>query len=642
MRLRIALTLLAIAATPSLRLAAQAIDAEMPAETIEPDWMTRKQARLYNLYIPAPRGQIVDRNGLPLAQTRISYNLSLAFPTPLDFTDQRVLQYARQQIAVAEALLKRKIDISNELILKHYRNRGIIPLDLAQDLLPAEVDVARNTLKAPLVLRPIYLRFYPNGPVAGSIIGYCGKTGRTADGPLQNRDLLWPDIEGREGLEQSFEDQLKGRPGILTLTFNANGEKTSERISRQPEPGYNVVTTLDLNIQRIAEDALAKGCKRGAAVVMEPATGDILALASWPTFNPNVFIPQVDPEVFRKLNEDPAKPLFPRAFRSGYPAGSTFKTFIGLAALETRTIDDNTTFGCPPYFSIGSISFKNWKSSDAGSLNFRQALTQSCNTWFYQVGLKVGARNIIDYSTRLGLGMRTGIPLAGEVQGRIPTDDYMLKVHRRKILNGDICNMAIGQGDILISPLQMTQAMSTIANGGRLNQTRLVKQVQTLNNEIVTAYEVRAKAVTQIRPEVMEEMRAALVDVVSSGSGTARRASVPHVKVGGKTGTAQWGPDKRQKTAAWFAGFAPVDEPKYAYAALYEGSPGDDSVHGGTHAAPIIGKILRELFKNESQKPKEKKKPKGNGKPEEPPVARAVPFEEGAAPPSAPVEDQSN
>lgn len=637
MRRRISLLVFVLALAPNVSLLAQAIDAETPAESIEPDWMTRKQARLFNLLIPAPRGQIVDRNGLPLAQTRISYNLALSFPTPLDFTDQRLLQYARQFIASAEGLLKRKIEVPTELILKHYRNRGVIPLDLVQDLMPAEVEQVRNAVKPGpgLVLRPIYLRFYPNGPVAGSVVGYCGKTGRTADGPLQNQDLLWPEIEGREGIEQSFDEQLKGRPGILTMTFNANGEKTSERISRQPEPGYNVVTTLDLNIQRIAEEALAKGLKRGACVVMEPSTGDILALASWPTYNPNVFIPQVDPEVFRKINEDPNVPLLPRAFRSAYPAGSTFKTFVGLAALESRTIDGNSTFDCPGSFSIGSLTFNNWKASGSGSLNFVDALEQSCNTWFYQVALKTGARNIIDYTHRVGLGMRTGIPLAGEMQGRIPTDEYMMKVHKRRILQGDVCNMAIGQGDILITPLQMAQAMNTIANGGRLLQARLVKQVQTLNNEIFTAYEVRPKQITPIRPEVMDQMRKALVEVVSGGSGTAHRAAVPNVKVGGKTGTAQWGAPPRERTAAWFAGFAPVENPKYSFAALYEGSPNDNSVHGGTHAAPIIGNVLKQLFKEESKKPKEKKKPKKEEE-EEIPTPRAVPLD------AAPQDDQSN
>jgi penicillin-binding protein 2 len=239
-----------------------------------------------------------------------------------------------------------------------------------------------------------------------------------------------------------------------------------------------------------------------------------------------------------------------------------------------------------------------------------QALTQSCNTWFYQAGLKLGSKPIIKWATRVGLGQKTGIPLKAEEKGNIPNDDYMLRVQHRKILQGDVANMSIGQGDILITPLQMAQALGVIANGGQFHQTRLVMQIQSLDNKVVAAYPDRVRDELAIKPEIMTQLRKALVAVTEDGNGTAHRAQVKGIHVAGKTGTAQWGPKEKQRTAAWFTGFAPADNPRYAFAAVYEGEPGDNGIHGGTHAAPLIGKVLKQIFapaKTDEEKSDEEK-----------------------------------
>ena len=222
-------------------------------------------------------------------------------------------------------------------------------------------------------------------------------------------------------------------------------------------------------------------------------------------------------------------------------------------------------FDCPAAITIGDHTFRNWKKSGAGSLNFVQALTQSCNTWFYQVALKIGADPIIEYAHRLGLGKRTGIPIYAESDGNIPTDDYMMRVHKRVIKRGDVANMAIGQGDILITPLQMAQALSVIASSGKFHQTRLVKQVQSLDNKVVAAYPDRMREEIPVSPQIDKALRRALQNVVYDGQGTAHSAKVKGVRVAGKTGTAQWGPENKQRTAAWFAGFVPAENPEYAF-----------------------------------------------------------------------------
>lgn len=605
-----------------------------------PTWDTQKHARTYVLNIPAPRGQIVDRNGQPLAQTRVSYNLAIVFPTPLTFDEGEILRYTEKQILMGRSITGRPISMSQDLILKHYKNRGILPLVIAQDLKPNEIEEFNRRKPETLTLQPTYQRFYPNGPLAGHIIGYAGRTGRNPDGPIENGQVLWPGAEGREGLEQTFDDQLQGKEGQYNIAFDPSGRKASEQISIPPQPGYNVVTTLDVELQRLCEQVLEKGVKRGAIVMIDPNNGDILAMASWPTINPNAFIPNISADAFKALQDDPQIPLLPRAYRSAYPPGSTFKIAVGIAALQEHVIEIDNEFSCPPSMEIGNMTFRNWKKSDAGSLNFADALTQSCDTWFYQVGIKTGSRKMGDWATKLGFGMRTGIPLAAEAEGRIPTDEYMKKVHGRKMLDGDLANFSIGQGDVLSTPLQMAQAMAVVGNGGTFYQTRLVKQVQSIDGQIVTAYGVRARAQLDLEPKIVKDVKKGMVQVVSSSMGTAGKASVPNVKVAGKTGTAQWGPKSKERTAAWFSGFAPADKPKYAFAALYESDASNADVHGGTVAAPLIGKVLREVFKDEAKETKVKKKKKPGEEEKEMEVRRAEPVRpEPAEPKQEPAKD---
>ena len=576
-------------------------------EVPRPTWETQKQARTYLLNVPAPRGQITDRHGAPLAQTRVGYNLGLSFPTPLEFTDGQAVNFARSQILTAQDLLGRTFDVTDEAIIQHYNNRGVLPLILAEDLSGEDVAKVSRGLGTGLVLQPAYFRHYPLGYMAAHIVGYTGRVAPLSVKPIENRDLVFPDAEGREGLEQAFDDQLRGTPGVLNLTLNAEGKRTTERMVENPIPGYNVITTLDLKVQKACEEALAKSGRRGAIVVVDPNNGEILGMASRPSFDPNAFIPMIKAEEFAKLNDDPAVPLYPRAFRSAYPPGSTFKTFVGLAALQSGLYAPDTKVSCPGGLQVGNFYFRNNRSGHSGRLTLAQALAQSCNTWFYQVGLKIGAAPIIDWADALGFGKRTGIPLRAESPGNIPTDDYMLRVHNRNILQGDVANMSIGQGDILVTPLQMAAAMGVIAAKGSFHQTRLVKQVQSLDNKVVAAYPDRVRAELNIDEPNLEAVDKGLVMVTTHGTGTGRRAAtVRGVKVAGKTGTAQWGPVSKRRNAAWFAGYAPANHPPlYAFSVVAEGNSGE-TVSGGTTAAPLIGSILSNLLKD--YKPPEKVK----------------------------------
>jgi penicillin-binding protein 2 len=591
-------------------------------ETIAPTFETQKLARTYILDVPAPRGQITDRNGEPLAQNKLSYNLAINFPTPLDFSDTQALSFAREKIDRTARLIGRKIKISDDAILRHYHNRGIMPMEIVQNLSELEYEQIKNNPPPGVMVRPIYVRAYPNGKVAGQIIGYTGKTGRNPDGIVDNHETLWPETEGREGLEQTFNEMLTGKHGEYKLTFDKDGRKTSEKLITPPDPGYNVVTTLDLRLQQLAEKALEARAKRGAIVIIDPNNGDILALASWPTYDPNLFVPSISAEQLKALQDDKDIPLLPRAYRSSYPPGSTFKIAVGIAALESGAVHPDDRFDCVPAIQIGNVTFHNWKKGNRGALNFVQALTESCDTWFYQVGIKTGAQPIIDWALQLGFGAKCGIPVRGEAEGRVPNDEYMKATHGRRLLNGDIANMSIGQGDTQVTPLQMAQAMGIVANGGTLYQTRLVQQVQTFDNQLVTAYQVRAKRTLNLSSETLDELHTGMIDVVNAGGGTAHQASLDNAEVAGKTGTAQWGPKNKERTAAWFAGFLPADQPRYAFAAVYEGDVGS-KVHGGSAAAPMIADVFKEIYKGEKVVSHEQRRAR-----EQREIRRAEPVEE--------------
>ncbi len=584
------------------------VPAPPPDLQIKPSWETQELARTYVFTIPAPRGMIADRNGVPLAQTRIAYNLAINFPPPPALSDTEANRFIFEQITLARGILRRDIQMDAEKALKHYKNRALMPLVITLDLTAAEIEALKRAHTPGLTLQPVYQRIYPQGTLAAHIVGYVGRQGAYGTGPIENNETLWPGAEGRAGLEKTFDQQLTGKPGVMHMSYDARGWKSSEKISQPPIPGQNVITTIDTEIQRSVERSLAETKRPGAMVITDPNTGEILALASAPTFDPNQFIPFITEEQFAKLNDDPQHPLIPRAYDSAYPPGSTFKVITGLAAMNEGFVEPNDEFGGEASIEIGGVTFRNWKKTPVGPLNFVEALTQSCNTYFYKMGLKTGHRPIMEYSSRLGLGKVTGVPLTGEEPGNLMTMEYMLKYHKRRIMPGDIANMAIGQGALLVTPLQMAEAMGSIGNGGTIFQPRLVLQVQGVDQKISFGYELRVRDQISIDREVMKALRNGMIGVVHSPSGTAGRAAIPGFKIAAKTGTAQWGSGKNERVAAWFCGFAPAERPKYAFAAVYEGKEANNDVHGGTHAAPMVARVLKEILKPE---PKEGKDGKG-------------------------------
>jgi penicillin-binding protein 2 len=569
---------------------------------IQPTWETQKLARSYTFTIPAPRGQITDRNGTPLAQNKIAQNLAIIFPTPPKFTDAEAQRFIADQVATATRLLGRPVVLDADKGLKHYKNRGIVPLVIAIDLKPTEIASVQRANPAGLVLQSVYQRVYPQGRSAGHIVGYVGRVGNPLTGPVETNELLWPQVEGREGLELTFNEQLTGKNGAMFVSFDAQGRKSEERIVTPPTPGQNVITTIDLKIQKAVESSLASanGHRPCAMSVMDCTNGEILAMASVPNYDPNVFIPTITQDELNVLNDpNNNNPLIPRAFRSAYPLGSVFKVFTGLAAMNEGKVDPDDEFGGEAYLTIDGRKFWDHTKRDTGPKNFIGALTMSCNTYFYRMGLKAGFAPITDYARKLGFASRTGIPINGEEDGGLNDVATILAKEGRQAGQGDLANLAIGQGQTNVTPLQVSKAMCAIANGGTVYQPRLVLQVQSVDDKVSIGYDVRVRHQFTIDKETMSALRKGMLSVVYGKGGTAHPAQVPNLKIAGKTGTAQWGKGAKERVAAWFGGYAPAEKPQWAFAAVYEGKPGDDSIHGGTNVGPIISKALAKFPKPE-------------------------------------------
>ncbi|NRB73513.1 MAG: hypothetical protein HRU46_04080, partial [Verrucomicrobiales bacterium] len=447
-----------------------------------------------------------------------------------------------------------------------------------------------------LSLHPVYLRHYPQGKTLGHVVGYVGKRPPRLTGPIVNDEDMWGQGMGVDGLEEAFETDLRGKPGRTNVLFEADGSKVKEDVLEYPQPGYNVVTSIDLEMQRICEELLEEQVKRGAMVIMDCRTGDIMAMASNPSFDPNDFIPSISQEKYSSLVEDPDKPLYARAFRAAYPPASTFKIPVALGFLESGYISASDVYPCPSAWQVGNVVMRNWNKNGEGYMNVVGAITRSCNTWFYEVATRAGADSMSYMATRLGLGQKTGIPL-NENSGFIPSNRYWLDQYGYLMSDGEEAVMSIGQGTVEATPLQIARMMAAIGNGREVFKPRLVTQIQDLNHEIIRTFP--PEVVTNLRVDnySLRTVQRGMYDVVNAGNGTGKRAA-HKITVSGKTGTGQWKVANKQNVA-WFAGYFPSKYPVYSFAVIYEGDPGE-TVGGGSKAAPVVGAFLERYLTEEN------------------------------------------
>ncbi len=590
---------------------AQQVTSARPAN--EASIFNRADARAINLQIPAPRGLITDRHGKPLAQSVVVYELVIQFPQLADDKREIVIDWARKRLALAKTLRGNTHEPTDDELFNHYKERRWLPFVLSSQIKEDEAKKLNPKLSDGLTLQATYSRIYPQDNSLAHVIGYVGRQGKSLTGPISTGEPLFQSLEGRAGLEKVFDKRLSGRAGSRKMLFDSDGTRILDEMT-PAETGQTIVTTIDLKWQKIAEDVLEGGCRRGAFVVIDIDSGEVLVLASRPSFDLNKFVPAISTEDYAALRDDPGQPLFGRAFQAGYPPASTFKPVVTLAAISNNTVTQYDEINCPPKVKIGEIWFRNWTKKHQGTLNARAALARSANPYFYSVGNQSGAESFLSMARRLGFGKTTGLPLIGETPGMIPTNETMTARHGRRITNGDTANMAIGQGDVLASPLQVAQAMTGLGNGNSVPTLHLVKQIQDINGRVVIASRPKPKTFLSATEEAQEAVRGGMKDVVHAGYGTGKQADIGYEVLCGKTGTAQWNPGRDQRLA-WFSGFVPYDNPRYAFVALYEGAPGE-VLSGGKNAAPMV----RRFFKKVRKDVQEELKP--------PPVAVAIDLEE--------------
>lgn len=552
--------------------------------------------------LPSVRGLIFDRNGVCLARNRPSYCIAL-YVEELRKSGKRenTVEEVDRLIVELSEIIGIPREIEKDDIRKHMRISMPMPLlawrGISEEVLSRWSERSTRRRGVDVYVEPI--REYPQGKTLGHVLGYV----RKADPP---EDLQFPyhyylaEMEGAEGVERSMNEMLCGESGGRLIRVDASGFRHTEIAERDPTEGLDVVLTIDSEIQKMAEEVLAD--VRGAAVIIDPTNGDILAMVSSPSFDPNAFIPRITHKVWNSLNNDARLPLFNRCISGTYPPGSTFKPLVALAALQSGEITKTEKLDCPGYFQLGKARFHCWNRRGHGEIAMRKAIEQSCNTYFCRIGLECGYEHIYQMAYRMGYGRRTGVELRGEARGLLPGDAWKRQARGDAWRSGDTCNVSIGQGALAVTPLQMAVLVATVANEGFLYRPRLVMGRSS-----------RGELIQHMgwSKETLSVVRGGMYDVVQAVTGTGKRARIEAAAMGGKTGTAEYGPrlaGGKRKKHVWMTVFAPYDRPRYAVAMIVE-----DGISGGVTVAPRIRELMTGVFELEKTRKQKDRIGRGTG-----------------------------
>jgi len=533
--------------------------------------------------ISPARGIIFDRHVPQLVNSRHSFNL---YVIPDDVQNWDLLK----------AQLCKLLDMDQEQMEQRLSQKKTSPtypipikLDITQDEL-GKVETFKYLMPG-IYVEVSPQRNYPLGPVAPHTIGYLGEITAKQLKSNQYPENRMGDFIGQWGLEKEWQAELGGKKGGRFLEVDANGQEIQVLGVRESTMGNNLITTLDWNIQKTAQEALAG--KPGAVVVLNPATGEILAMSSSPAFDPSSFTRKLSVKEWNALFSDPLKPFQNRAIQGQYPPGSTYKIVTALAGLEEKVITPETVFYCNGSFPFGNRVFHCWRKGGHGAVNLHKAIVQSCDVFFYNVGIRLGVDRLARYAQLLGMGQPTGIALYPEKGGLIPTSLWKLKRYKVPWQPGETLSLAIGQGYNLTTPLQMAVVTAAIANGGKLFRPFLVKRSVSPQGEVIKEFFPQLVGQVTINPENFRIVREGMAGVINEPGGTGGAARLWGIIAAGKTGTVQVvGLGKKGgRDHAWFVAFAPLESPQLAVAVVLE-----HGGHGGAAAAPIARKIFEAYF----------------------------------------------
>jgi penicillin-binding protein 2 len=612
---------------------------------------------LRSVRIPAVRGRIIDRDGRPLAENRPSYNINLyledlsknfqaAYAAALtrvrkdlalqmaaqekrlqrELTKQEKKQFAvtlkirnelQEQthyevssniVADVGARLEQSIPLEQKDFQRHYEKARAIPLPVLANLNSTQVArFEEQSIHTPGMDLDIQsLRYYPNNTVAAHLLGYLGRNNDSSEGEPAEYNYRMDDYIGLTGMEKLFDKELRGIAGAKSVLVNNLGYRQRESVWSPAEPGQNVTLTIDLDIQKAAEAALqgAQANARGAVVVMDARNGNVLAMASNPTFDPNFFAERHDAATSSKmweyLNDKTLRPQWNRAMQENYAPGSIFKIVVGLAALE-QGLNPEETFHSLGYFPMPGRK-PIGDTAGAGDFNFSRALAKSSNPYFITQALKPGMLpKIIAVGQRLHLGERTGLLPRQETPGHFPSQNDVASSSWR---DGDTANFSIGQGPIVVTPLQMAVMISAVANGGKVFWPRVLARIEPYGTTEATPPfpEGRLRDTLGVSARSLRIVREAMLADVESPEGTGHAAAIPGWRIAGKTGTAEvernGHKDKGAKNT-WFVSFAPVENPRYVVVATVEGG-----ASGGLTCVPIAHKVYLAIQQREQQREK--------------------------------------
>jgi len=568
--------------------------------------------------LPAVRGEILDRHGFKLVENRASFEVDFDLPelvrayreeagrVPMtryrgivrgmqrDIPVEDVEEIVEQAVIPRLQELDLARDYNSRRMQVHYQRQAQIPYNYLQNVdFETMVRLQENNIGLPGVrveVRPV--RYYPYRALAAHLLGYTGMPNEPDLEEARRFNYYQPDVEGRAQIELHLNDFLKGTAGVSIRERDVKGNITGEVERIEPKQGANVYLTIDARLQYLVEKAL-RAVGRAAAVVIDPNNGNILAMASVPSYDPNVFIPSINLADWSSLTADQTDPLVNRAI-SGYAPGSSYKIPVALAGLRAGVVNRN--YSCSGGVQFGKF-YMRCSHGPHGSVDLERSIMVSCNSYYYQMGNAAGEDQLVAIGNMLGLGQRSGIPLSGEASGILPGKEWLAANHpTHRWSSGYTANTSIGQGFVLATPLQMAMVAAAVANGGTAYYPRLIDKVVEQDGTVVDnpPAKVRANLITDggLSEEDIEKVRSGMRRVVHQAGGTARRAAVKGIEIAGKTGTAQFNRGNIKDNRAWFIAFAPYENPQFAVCVMVEGAGS-----GGMVAAPIVGKILEDAMK---------------------------------------------
>mgnify|MGYP000894049799 CR=1 FL=1 len=581
--------------------------------------------RLRSVKIEAPRGSIQDRNGEVLVENRAGLAVGV-----------RLVDVPEGELTGLVTRLAKALKMSKKTIRETLEDKGDASLEdldskqapIGIGLIVIKSDVGRNKvsyllehkLSFPGVeIRKTYLRDYPLGSLAAHVLGYVREISAEQLEEQRYKDYSAGDVIGQEGLEWTYDRWLRGKDGVAKVEVDVLGRPKSSAAAggRLAEPGDTLVTTIDADVQKATEESLRYaislahetgnwGANGGAAVVLDARNGEVLSMASYPTYNPSVWVGGISAKDFKRLNDRTTNyPQINRAISTARAVGSTFKAITAVAALEEGIIEPSTSFYCDGSYIVpidkNKTPYGCWLQGGHGTLNLIGALTQSCDVYFYNVGYLIYQREdapLADWAGRLGFGKDTGVDIPGEVKGLVPTKEWR-KSHFKSAVDqnwspGHSLLLAIGQGDLQATPLQLAVAYAAIANGGTIVTPHLGMKVVDSTGRTVQDLDPGTAGHVDITKGTLDAVRAGLRSAASASTGTSAAVFAGYpIKVAGKTGTAEVWDDssKSYVNYAWYASYAPYDNPKYVTVMMIE-----KGGHGGSVAAPATRLIYDALF----------------------------------------------